>query len=131
MIAEEFPGVPNRLRAAWHARGFWHLDRNSPQIARFCRRYPGYDPQIVGQWLKADSNRRPSYANLQRLANDLNWSALYLLHGRRILDDPEWSRLVAIREAILKREQEEEAEARGHVPPDHPKGYITSLSNSA
>ena len=106
---DEFPGVSDRLREMFMARGYWYTYKHRPEITRFCHRFSDYDPRTVASWLNPTNPTRPSLQNLQRLANDLECSMLYLLHGRRIYDDPEWSRLMAMREQIHQRDRDEAA----------------------
>jgi transcriptional regulator with XRE-family HTH domain len=106
-VSGEFPGVGDRLRAAFRDRGFWPRGRKGPQITEFCRRYAGYDRRAVARWLNPRARQRPSLPRLQQLAKDLETSVAYLLLGPAIFVEPEWSRLLAIRQRSLDQAHDE------------------------
>jgi transcriptional regulator with XRE-family HTH domain len=100
-VSAEFPGVSDRLRAAFRERGFWPRGRKGPLISEFCRRYAGYDRRAVARWLRPETRHRPGLPHLQQLAQDLEISVTYLLLGPATFAEPEWSRLLAARYKVV------------------------------
>ncbi|MGH7264042.1 MAG: PAS domain-containing protein, partial [Candidatus Rokuibacteriota bacterium] len=72
----KFPGLGDRMRGRLKALGYWR--QNRPDILRFCAERD-YRPQYVYAWLK---DRVPTYANLRRLARDLDAPIAWLVFGR-------------------------------------------------
>lgn len=71
-----FPGVGDRIARRLNALGYWKNGR--PDVTRFCEE-KRYRPQYVYAWLR---DRVPGYANLKRLARDLEAPMCWILLGR-------------------------------------------------
>ena len=76
--ASPYPGFGDRLREALRDAGYWNAQRSRADISRFCRDN-GWLTQYIYEYLRA--TRMPAYAQLTKLAADLQVPLAWLLVG--------------------------------------------------
>src|SRR5262245_19942610 len=117
VITDEFPGVGQRLRAAFKARGYWDRQRHTVMSSRFAADHPHHDRKAIAFWTHPKRPRRPQLKNLRILAHDLHTSFSYLLLGDSVLEEQEQTYLIEL--VMMRSDKNVRSDRTGSRPPPH------------